>query len=414
MEVEMELFKIEEVLNDQRAVFLDKDKGVERDIDFKSALSHDRIVVVSGIRRAGKSTLLRQFAQKMDDWHYANFDDERLINFTVDDFQTLMVIFHKRSLSKNIIIDEIQNVEGWERFARRINDEGYKLFISGSNAKMLSSELGTHLTGRYAKIELFPFSFKEFLKFKEFDLKTITTTSKAKMLNYFDEYLLNGGFPEYLVFNDAEYLKRTYDDILYRDIVSRYGIRNIKQFKQLSHYLFTNFTKDTNYTALKDNLGFTNTTTVSNYIHYLQESYLLFEVFQFDYSLKKQQSNQKKIYTIDSGLRNSIAFQFSKEYGNHLENLVFIELKRRGHEIYFYRLKKECDFVIVDRGKVLQLIQATYSLNEKNREREISGMLEAMKEYKTDNGIIITAHQDETLIVDDKKISVVSAWRWLA
>jgi predicted AAA+ superfamily ATPase len=146
VEAKMEFLKIEEILSDQREVFGGKSPGTERNINFETALKHERIVVVSGVRRAGKSTLLRQFAQKMDDWHYANFDDERLINFTVDDFQTMMVIFHKRSLSKNIIIDEIQNVEGWERFARRIHDEGYKLFVSGSNAKMLSSELGTHLT----------------------------------------------------------------------------------------------------------------------------------------------------------------------------------------------------------------------------------------------------------------------------
>ncbi len=409
----MEFFKIEDVLNDQRSVFLNKSLGIEREIDFKATLSHERIVVVSGVRRAGKSTLLRQFSEKMDDWHYANFDDERFINFTVDDFQTMMVIFHKRSLSKNIIVDEIQNIDGWERFARRIHDEGYKLFISGSNAKMLSSELGTHLTGRYAKIELFPFSFKEFLLFKEFELKNITTVKKAQILNYFDEYLLNGGFPEYLNFNDPEYLKRIYDDILYRDIVSRYGIRNVKEFKRLSHYLFTNFTKDTNYSSLKDALNFTNTTTVSNYIHYLEECYLLFEVFQFDYSLKKQQVNQKKIYVIDSGLRNSIAFQFSKEFGNHLENLVFIELMRRNQEIYFYRSKKECDFVIVKKGKVSQLIQVTYSFNEGNMKREINGMLEAMKELKTDNGIIITAHQDQIVKTDEKNISVIAAWRWL-
>ncbi|MGI6395110.1 MAG: ATP-binding protein [bacterium] len=409
----MEFLKIEDVLSDQRAVFVEKSQGIKRNIDFKTALKHKRIVVISGVRRAGKSTLLRQFAQKIDDWHYANFDDERFINFTVDDFQTMMVIFHKRSLSKNIIIDEIQNVKGWERFARRIHDEGYKLFISGSNAKMLSSELGTHLTGRYYKIELFPFSFKEFINFKGLDFETVTTAVKAQVLNYFDEYLLNGGFPEYLNFNDAEFLKRAYDDILYRDIVSRYGIRNVKQFKQLSHYLFTNFTRDTNYSTLKESLNFTNTTTISNYIHYLEESYLLFEVFQFDYSLKRQQSNQKKIYVIDNGLRNSIAFRFSKEYGNHLENIIFIELKRRGCDIYFHRSKKECDFVIVDKGKVSQAIQVTYSLNDANRERETKGLFEAMKELKTDNGIIITAHQDETIKIDNKRISVVSAWRWL-
>ena len=185
----------------------------------------------------------------------------------------------------------------------------------------------------------------------------------------------------------------------------------MKQFKQLSHYLFTNFTKDTNYSSLKNSLNFKNPTTVSSYIHYLQESYLLFEVFQFDYSLKKQQSNQKKIYVIDNGLRNSIAFRFSKESGNHLENLVFIELMRKGHEIYFYRNKNECDFVVLDNDKTV--IQVTYSLNNENRERELKGLAEAMEKLNTDKGMILTVNQDETFSFEGKKITAASAWRWL-
>ena len=240
----MELLKIEEILNDQRSFFLSRPAGLTREINFDRYLHHPGIVVISGVRRSGKSTLLKQFSKRMENFHFANFDDERLIDFGIDDFQTMMLAFHKRFSSKNIILDEIQNIDGWERFVSRIHDEGYKVFLTGSNAKLLSSEPGTHLTGRYVKIELFPFSFKEFLEFRGIAVSEITTRTKAQILSYFDDYLVNGGFPEYLLYDDHEFLKRTYDDILYRDIITRHGIRNVKQFKQLAHYLFSNFTKD--------------------------------------------------------------------------------------------------------------------------------------------------------------------------
>ncbi len=409
----MELLKIEEVLNDQRSFFLSRSAGLTREINFDNYLHHPRIVVISGVRRSGKSTLLKQFSERMESFHFANFDDERLIDFGINDFQTMMLAFHKRSSSKNIILDEIQNIDGWERFVRRIHDEGYKVFLTGSNAKLLSSEPGTHLTGRYVKIELFPFSFKEFLEFKGIAVSEITTRIKAQILSHFDDYLVNGGFPEYLLYNDPEFLKRTYDDILYRDIITRHGIRNVKQFKQLAHYLFSNFTKDLSYNSLKTPLGFSNITTITNYIHCLEESYLLFELFSFDYSVKKQRLSPKKIYAIDNRLRNVVSFSFSKEYGNNLENLIFLELKRRGLDIYFFRKKGECDFVVLDRGAVTELIQVTYFLSHENRQREVAGVVEAMNNLNCETGLIITVNQDETIGYEGKEITVISAWRWL-
>ncbi|MCK4506605.1 MAG: ATP-binding protein [Candidatus Aegiribacteria sp.] len=409
----MNLVQIEEVLNDQREHFSGRSAGITRDVRFEKYLKHPRIVVISGVRRAGKSTLLKQFSERIENFHFANFDDERLIDFSLDDFQTMMLAFHKRSSSKNIILDEIQNIDGWERFVRRIHDEGYKIILTGSNAKLLSSELGTHLTGRYVKLELLPFSFKEFLKFKGADTNQITTKTKAEILTHFDNYLRDGGFPEYLIYDDPEFLKRTYDDILYRDIITKHGIRNVKQFKQLSHYLFSNFTKDLSYNSLKTPLGFSNITTITNYIHYLEESYLLFELFSFDYSIKKQRVHPRKIYAIDNKLRNVVSFSFSKEYGNNLENIVFLELKRRGRDIYYYRKKGECDFVIQNRGVVTKLVQVTFVLSDENRQREIDGVVEAMNNLNCETGIIITVSQDEIIHFKGKKITVVSAWRWL-
>lgn len=409
----MDLTRIEEVFNDQREFFLKKNPGTVRNLDFDKYLKHPRIVVISGVRRAGKSTLLKQFSERVEDFHFANFDDERLLNFNLNDFQSMMLAFHKRSSSQNIILDEIQNINGWERFVRRIHDEGYKVFLTGSNAKLLSSELGTHLTGRYVKIELFPFSFKEFLKFKNEVVTEISTKVTAQILTHFDDYLRSGGFPEYLLYKDPEFLKRTYDDIIYRDIITKHGIRNVRQFKQLSHYLFSNFTKDLSYNSLKIPLGFSNITTLTNYIHYLEESYLVFELFSFDYSVKKQRVHPKKIYTIDNKLRDVVSFSFSKENGNNLENLIFLELKRRGKEIFFYRKKGECDFVIQDRGVVTQLFQVTFLFDENNRDREVAGIAEAMDALNCNRGTIITVSQDELINYKGKEIEVVSAWRWL-
>ncbi|RKZ02320.1 ATP-binding protein [Candidatus Fermentibacteria bacterium] len=409
----MDLTRMEEILNDQRESFLKRSSGTVRDVNFDKYLKHPRIVVISGVRRAGKSTLLKQFSEKIENFHFANFDDERLFDFGLDDFQTMMLAFHKRSSSKNIILDEIQNIAQWERFVRRIHDEGYKVFLTGSNAKLLSSELGTHLTGRYVKIKLFPFSFREFLEFKGTVISEITTEAKARILVHFDDFLKNGGFPEYLLYKEPEFLKRTYDDIIYRDIITRHGIRNVRQFKQLSHYLFSNFTKDLSYNSLKIPLGFSNITTLTNYIHYLEESYLLFELFSFDYSVKKQRVRPKKIYAIDNKLRNVVSFSFSKDNGNNLENLIFLELKRRGQDIYFYREKGECDFVILDRSAVIHLIQVTFALDKHNRRREIAGIAEAMENLNCNRGTIITVNQDELIHHRGKEIKVVPAWRWL-
>jgi len=246
----MEIQILEDVLLDQKESFVGKSGFIGREVDFNKYREHDQIVVLSGVRRCGKSTLLRQFAALYDEYHFINFDDERLINFNVADFSELMILFKKQSDAKVIFIDEIQNIEQWERFARRIHDEGYKLYITGSNSKLLSSELATHLTGRYAKIELFPFSFREYMKFYNVKQSPLTATVKAGLLKHFDSYLENGGFPELLKYNDREFLSRTYEDIIYRDIVARYGIKEIKQFLQLSHYLFSNFTGNMSYHAI--------------------------------------------------------------------------------------------------------------------------------------------------------------------
>jgi len=405
---------LEELLLDQKDSFISRAPGVSREINLERYHVTGQIVVISGVRRSGKSTLMRQFAALYPDFLYINFDDDRLMDFSIVDFSTLMLVYGKISPDiKVIFIDEIQNVTGWERFVRRIHDDGYKIFLTGSNAKLLSAELGTHLTGRYAKVELFPFSFREMLRFKGISASVLTQKKKAEILREFDLYLNGGGFPEYLKYGDEEFLKRTYDDILFRDIIVRFGIREVKAFRQLASFLFTNASNMESYNAIKKALGFKSVMSVRDYVGFLQEAYLVFELFKYDYSLKKQYVNDKKIYVIDTGMRNVVAFRFSDDRGRLLENLVFIELRRRGTSVYFCKDEGECDFVTDDRGTLMTAIQVCYDLTQENREREILGLANAMRTFSIPDGSLLTYNQEETIVHDGLTIKVLPVWKWL-
>ena len=406
--------QLEQLVLSQKESFLSRDPGIPREVDASRYRKTGQIVVISGIRRSGKSTLLRQFSMLYKNFHYINFDDDRLLEFSLGDFSTLMLVYEKLSPgTKVIFIDEIQNIAGWERFIRRIHDDGYKVFLTGSNAKLLSAELGTHLTGRYIKITLYPFSFREVLRFRSVSVDRITEKKKARILAEFDRYLTFGGFPEYLKYADPEYLKRTYDDILFRDIIGRFGIREVKAFRQLAHYLFTNMANMASYNALKKALGFKSVVSVRDYVGFLEEAFLVFEIFKYDYSLKKQYVNDKKIYVIDNGMRNAVAFQFSDDRGRLLENCVFIELLRRNAPVYFFKNTGECDFVTEDHGKVTAALQICYELSQKNRDRELDGLTSAMLTLGIKNGIILTYHQEETIVHNGFSLHVLPVWQWL-
>jgi len=351
----MEISNIQEIVLDQLELFKRKDKGTEREIDFEKCMKLPHIVVISGIRRCGKSTLLKQITEKYDTFYYVNFDDERFIDFSVSDFQNLMLVFNKNYISKNIFIDEIQNIKGWERFVRRLYEEEYKIYLTGSNAHLLSSDLATHLTGRYIKIELYPFSFSEYLRFNVIDYNSITSEVKSKILQNFDSFLQTGGMPEYAKYKEKEILHRIYEDILYKDLIVKFGIRNINDFKRLSQYLFTNFTGNISYNSLAEILNFNSVTTISEYISYLSEAYLLFEIHKYNASLKKQFTTEKKVYVIDNGIRSAIAFQFSADFGKFLENVIFIELKKRHNEVWYYKTSNnlEIDFLVKTNNELL-------------------------------------------------------------
>jgi len=379
-------------------------------------------VIISGIRRSGKSTLLNQIIGNFYEKgvYYLNFEDERLIDFGVNDFndlyEALLELYGER---KTFFFDEIQNVSKWEVFVRRMQDRGCKFFITGSNASLLSKELGTKLTGRCVSIELYPFSFKEFLTFNGCKLQKNTlsyTAERARIKKYFTEYLKHGGMPEYLKYKYPALLKRVYEDILYRDIVARHDIKQVKALRELGLYFLSNIGGLFSYNNLKKTLGVGSMNTIKSYADFLEDGFLVFLITRFSYSLKQQFVANKKIYCIDNGLAESVAFQFSKNKGKFLENLVFLELKRRYPEIYYYKTANnlEVDFLVKSGRKDIALIQVADNLdNEKARQREINALSCAMDELKLKDALILTEDTEEEINLSGKAIIVRPVYKWL-
>ena len=381
---------LKHIIFDQREK--DISQMIERDIDM-SLVNNPEVLVISGIRRCGKSVLLQQIrSQQSEQDFYMNFDDERLINFKVDDFQTLYEAFIELfGEQKTFYFDEIQNIPGWERFVRRLHDSGCKVFVTGSNANMLSRELGTHLTGRYCQIELYPLLKK-----------------------HFDEYLKTGGFPRYIKDRNSNYLSTLYENIIYKDVVTRNKLNGERELLEMVYYLASNATKRFSYSSLAKTIGIKHTETVKNYLEYLENTYLLFQVMKFDWSVKKQMNNQKKVYFIDNAIIGKVGFNATDNIGQLLENLVFIEIKRQGKDIYYHDDGIECDFIMRENGHIVSACQVTRSMkDEKTKQREINGLISALNAYSLTEGIILTDDETEEITIDNKKIHVIPIWRWL-
>lgn len=406
------------VIADQDYYYEKAKDSLKREFPGNFSVSKE-IVIITGIRRCGKSTLLQQIrAQQTDNAYYLNFDDERLVSFTVDDFQLLLEVFYELFGEQKIFyFDEIQNVKQWERFVRRLHDTDNKVYVTGSNAHMLSRELGTHLTGRYVSYELYPFSFREFIALKNPDLlnKNIYKTPvKAAFLSLFHDYFNNGGFPDFVKTGDELALKTLFENILYRDIMVRNNITNEKEIKELVSYLAGNYSRLSTNSELAGIIGVKNASTVKKYVGFLADSYLVFQTSKYDYAVSKQILNPKKSYFIDNGLVKRVGFSFSDNLGHLLENIVFIELLRRGKKVYYHSKSKECDFVTEEVEKVTAAIQVCYTfLSEKTKKREIDGLIDAMSAYNLQSGLIITDDTEEEIIDNGRIITIIPAWKWL-
>jgi hypothetical protein len=406
----MKFSEIQEICSSQKSMLERQEQGQPRHIlpELPDIQSH--ALIVSGIRRCGKSTLLRQFVQKLNrPFFYLNFDDIRLASFTGGDLALIDKII-AASEARLIFFDEIQSVENWELYVRQKLDENFQFAITGSNASLLSKELGSRLTGRHLSRELFPFSYKEFCSFFNVDAGPQS----------FSDYLEKGGFPEFLKTNNADILAQLQSDILYRDIAVRYGIRDTASLRQLFVYLISNAAQLFSPSKLTSIIGVKSPTTVLEYISYFEAAYLIQLLPCFAWSVKAQSLAPKKVYVSDTGLIKTGAISFSKNYGALLENFVFNCFRRDAgfsdflnkKQIYYFTGKNggECDFIVTSQAGTT-CTQVCWELNADNQDREINGLLDAMDFFNLDEGEILTFNTIDLIVTKGKKISVMPAWK---
>jgi len=414
---------LKQVLTEQRINFLGKSTGIRREAleRVKEKLKLPHIHVITGVRRCGKSTLLRQIVSEFyhdQEFYYLSFEDERLLGFHASGFnlvyETMVELFGSQ---KTFLIDEIQLVDNFDAFVRRFYDQGFKFYLTGSNAGLLQEEISTRLTGRHLDTHLKPFSFPEFLSAKNEIIEPSSiyrSDRRAGIRKAFDEYLIQGGMPEYIQYRDTEIIRKNYEDIITRDILYRKKIVNIQAAKELYLYLISNFAQRFSYNSLHKAIsGILSVNTIQNYIGYLQESYLIQVINRFDFSVSRQLANDKKTYVCDNAFILHVSTKVGIDKGWLLENLVSAILSGSNADVFYYSGKKECDFITMNQKRVDGVYQVCWELNQSNEKREIAGMLEALDRTGLDQGVILTYDQEEEKTVHGKRILIMPVWKWL-
>jgi len=406
-------------------------KIYENEIAKKAVASE--IIVIKGVRRSGKSTLLineikRLLKEGMDVKNilFVNFEDQRFRMFDekqlLEEIKNVYLEYIKPIGDIVIMLDEVQNIAGWEQWIRKEYElSNNRLYVTGSNSHLLGAEFGSALSGRYLSVEVFPLGFTEYLAFNG-----VHIGSKAELLHHkillqqhLNSYIKHGGFPKVILQEDEalknDTLKSYYDTILLKDIVARYQLKHYQILNELALFLLSNNATVNAYNRLKNNFS-TSFDTVRDYVEYLTNAYMILSIPKFDYSLKKQLANPKKFYAIDTGFSNAVSFSVSQKLGANLENIVFLELKRRGRQIYYYKTEKgrEVDFLIQHDG-FTQLIQVSTTLEDaKTRHRELRVFAEAKKELKGEvKAILVTLDSSEVIEHDACVIEVVNVLEFL-
>ncbi len=393
-----------DIIKTQNSIIEGKNLGLKRELFYQLPDSNTHALIVSGVRRCGKSTLFLQLLnEKFPDAFYFNFEHPRLYDFDKNDFLKLDEVI-KESGKNVLLLDEIQNMSDWERFVRLKLDEGYKVLLNGSNAKLLSSEMGTKLTGRQITKELFPFSFSEFCAFSGLEKNE---ESQLK-------YLINGGFPDYIINPEEQYLYQLFDDILVRDIAVRFGVRDIKTLKRLALFLLSNVGNLVTGNRLKTQFGMGATSTVMEYFAHLELSYLFFFVPKFSYSVRKQLINPRKVYAIDTGLIKVNTGGFSDYYDRELENMVFLHLRKVYNEFYYFAENGECDFIIFGKNRVQKIVQVCSQLSQDNLDKELSGLFEALEFFDFEEGEIVTWNQKDRFERNGKTAIVIPFYEYVS
>jgi len=419
--------KLKEIILSNEEFILNQIKRIVKREGVYPPQSLNKVVVFYGVRRSGKTFILFDLFKRMSERSlYIDFEDERLTNFQVEDFEGMkeaVLELKPHLIGKKMVflLDEIQNIRGWEKFCRRaIERENIDVYVSGSSSKMMPLEIYTGLRGRSWSTEVFPFSFKEYLRAKNVDITDksfVYTAKKALIKNYLLDYINWGGFPE-IVFLKSEFEKRKLireylNAMFFRDLVERYRITNITLLDCLTDGLFssfaTTFSLSSFYRQYRDKFAFSKDLLFRYYKYFLQ-SMLIFEIRKFTESTYKRMRNPAKIYLIDTGLCKR---RTSRDSGRLLENVVFIELKRRGYEISYFKRRRECDFIAKDHKDKLSPIQVSFELTEGNREREMKGLIEACAELGVNRGTILTFDEEAEVNMENIHIQIRPVWKWL-
>ena len=390
------------ILSRQREIEEAKPTGLARELDFNDVLLESHALDITGVRRCGKSTVLRQRMRgDAAPWFYVNFESPHLTQFEMRDTLRLDSLIAK-SGARRLFFDEVDQFEGWEKYVRQKLDEGFKVCLSGSNASLLEGELGTKLTGRHVSRELFPFSYPEYLAF----------TGERPGAASAESYRHAGGFPRFVQTGEEVVLQELFDDIVYRDVIVHNKIRETGAVRELAAYLVEN--PGCRFTASKmlKPLNVASASTISQWCEWMQNAYLFFFVPVFSDSAKARMLNPKKVYCIDTGMEYAVSSRRIPNDGARFENLVFLALRRRHRDIAYFAAGGECDFVVKERHAVSAAVQACFRLTDECKDREIEGLLAAMDACSLSLGTIVTEDQRDTLDFGGRRIDVVPFWEW--
>jgi predicted AAA+ superfamily ATPase len=391
---------------DEQAAERKRRLGMPRDVLPQLPSVRNFATVVTGVRRSGKSTLLDQWtSENGGNVVSVHFDDLRLASFSSNDFLLLYEIAKERKVD-TLVLDEVQDIVGWEKFVVGCLDRKLRVMVTGSNAKLLSREFGTKLTGRHLNIELFPFSYPEFLRF----------TKKRASKSSIDEYLSIGGFPAYVESRQRMVLSELFNDILYRDIVVRYSLKDAAPIKGLATFLLAHVGCRISPSRIKDSVHVASASTILEYFNYLEETYLVQRIPRFAASQKASMSAPKKVYACDTGLVSAIESIDEANLGHKLENLVYLKLRNPDDSMFYFVNDAdgtECDFVIERRDGTFGAVQVCWELSRDNEEREINGALRAMERFGLKEAVLVTRDQSDLISEGGRIIRVVPAWKWL-
>ena len=391
---------------DEQAAERKRRLGMPRDVLPQLPSVRNFATVVTGVRRSGKSTLLDQWtSENGGNVVSVHFDDLRLASFSSNDFLLLYEIAKERKVD-TLVLDEVQDIVGWEKFVVGCLDRKLRVMVTGSNAKLLSREFGTKLTGRHLNIELFPFSYPEFLRF----------TKKRASKSSIDEYLSIGGFPAYVESRQRMVLSELFNDILYRDIVVRYSLKDAAPIKGLATFLLGHVGCRISPSRIKDSVHVASASTILEYFNYLEETYLIQRIPRFAASQKASMSAPKKVYACDTGLVSAIESIDEANLGHKLENLVYLKLRNPDDSMFYFVNDAdgtECDFVIERRDGTFGAVQVCWELSRDNEEREINGALRAMERFGLKEAVLVTRDQSDLISEGGRIIRVVPAWKWL-